>query len=399
MPAPRSVLYLHSSAGRYGADLQLLALAGGLDRSRFTPVCVLPERGELAGLLEERDAEVLVRPLAVLRRGLLHPRGLASLAAALRRDRRELGALARERRTAIVHANTSVVLGGDAAARAAGAAHVVHVREIYTGSAAGAAGGMWPLLRRRLERADALACVSGAVAAQFRRRAHVVHDGLLRIPERVPREKARRALDIPADTFTVALLGRISDWKGQDLLAAALAEPELAQRGAIGLVAGDPFPGNEHVERELRAFAERLGLGGRLRLLGFRDDIETVLGAADAVAVPSTRPDPLPNSALEAAAAGLPVVAAAHGGLTEIVRNGVTGVLVPPDDHVTLAAALEDLASDPALAQRLGSAAAADARERFALPRMLDEVQALYERVGLWTSSSLMPSGSWKKTA
>ena len=378
MPAARTVLYLHSSAGRYGADLQLLALAGGLDRSLFTPVCVLPERGELAALLEERGAEVLVRPLAVLRRGLLHPRGLASLAAALRRDRRELGALARERRAGVVHANTSVVLGGGAAARAAGAAHVVHVREIYAG---GAAGLLRPLLRRRLERADALLCVSAAVAAQYRRRAHVVHDGLLRTPERVPREEARRALDIPADVFVVALLGRISDWKGQDVLAAALAEPELAQRGAIGLVAGDPFPGNEHVERELRAFAERLGLGDRLRLLGFRDDIETVLGAADAVAVPSTRPDPLPNSALEAAAAGLPVVAAAHGGLTEIVRDGVTGMLVPPNDHVTLAAVLEDLASDPALAQRLGAAAAADARERFALPRMLDEVQAVYERL------------------
>ena len=379
MPAARTVLYLHSSAGRYGADLQLVALAGGLDRSRFTPVCVLPERGELAPFLEERDVEVVVHPLAVLRRGLLDPRGLAQLAAALRRDRRELGALARDRGAAIVHANTSVVLGGGGAARAAGAAHVVHVREIYSGAAGVAGRAAWPLLRRRLQRANALACVSAAVAAQFRRRAHVIHDGLVRIPERTPRDEARRALDVPEDAFTVALLGRISDWKGQDLLAAALAEPELARRGAIGLIAGDPFPGNEHVERELRAFAERLGLGDRLRLLGFRDDVGTVLGAADVVAVPSLRPDPLPNSALEAAAAGLPVVAAYHGGLPEIVRDGVTGLLFPPGDHLTLATLLEDLAADPALAQRLGAAAAADARERFALPRMLDEAQALYE--------------------
>lgn len=375
------MLYLHSSAGRYGADLQLLALAGGLDRSRFTPVCVLPERGELAALLEERGAEVLVRPLAVLRRGLLHPRGLASLAAALRRDRRELGALARERRAGVVHANTSVVLGGGAAARAAGAAQVVHVREIYTGAAGGAARRMWPLLRRRLERADALVCVSGAVAAQFRRRAHVVHDGLLRVPELAARDQARRALGVPEESFAVALLGRVSDWKGQDVLARALAEPALAQAGAVGLIAGDAFPGNEHFERELAALSERLGLGERLRLLGFREDVENVLGAADAVAVPSTRPDPLPNSALEAAAAGLPVVAAAHGGLTEIVRDGQTGLLVAAGDHVALAAALARLASEPALAGRLGQAAAADARERFALPRMLDEVQALYERV------------------
>jgi hypothetical protein len=383
VPAARTVLYLHSSAGRYGADLQLVALAGGLDRSRFTPVCVLPERGELAALLEERDVEVVVHPLAVLRRGLLDPRGVARLAGALRRDRRELGALARERGAAIVHANTSVVLGGGAAARAAGAAHVVHVREIYTGAAAGAAGRLWPLLRRRLERADALLCVSAAVAAQFRRRAGVLHDGLLRVPEPTAREQARQALGIPQDGFAVALLGRVSDWKGQDVLARALAEPALAQAGAVGLIAGDAFPGNEHFERELANLGERLGLGDRLKLLGFRDDVENVLGAADAVAVPSTRPDPLPNSALEAAAAGLPVVAAAHGGLTEIVRDGQTGLLVPPGDHVALAAALARLAADPGEARRLGAAAAADARERFALPRMVDQVQAVYERVGL----------------
>jgi hypothetical protein len=64
---PRTVLFLHSSAGRYGADLQLLALAGGLD-DRYRAIAVLPERGELAPLLENEGVEVLVRPLAVLRR-------------------------------------------------------------------------------------------------------------------------------------------------------------------------------------------------------------------------------------------------------------------------------------------------------------------------------------------
>ena len=377
----RTVLYLHSSAGRYGADLQLVALAGGLDRDRWRPVCVLPERGTLAGLLEERDVEVVTAPLAVLRRASLGARGIAELARRLRRDRAELGALARERRAAVVHANTSVVLGAGAVARAAGAACVVHVREIYAGAVGGPAAALWPLLRRRLERADALACVSGAVAAQFRARAMVIHDGLLRVPEPAERAAARAALGIPEDAFAVALLGRISDWKGQDVLARALAEAPLAERGAIGLLAGDPFPGNERLEDELAALGARLGLGERLRLLGFRDDVETVLGAADAVAVPSTRPDPLPNSALEAAAAGLPVVAAAHGGLPEIVRDGETGLLVPPGDHRALAAALARLAAEPGLARRLGAAAAEDVRRRFGLRRMVEEVEGLYERL------------------
>jgi len=377
--APRTVLLLHSSSGRYGADLQLLAIASGIDRARWRPLCVLPEAGELAKLLDDAGVEVLLRPLAVLRRAGMGPRGLARLAASLARDSRELGALAAERRAAIVHSNTSVVLGGTPAARRAGAASLVHVREIYAGAASGPAAALWPLLRRRLERADALACVSRAVADQFGRRAFVLNDGLLRVPEPTDRAEARARLGLRGDAFCVALLGRISDWKGQDVLARALADHRLG--GVVGLVAGDPYPGNESAERDLRALAEALGVADRLVLLGFRDDVETVLGAADVVVVPSTRPDPLPNSALEAAAAGLPVVAADHGGLPEIVRHGETGLLVRPGDPGALAAAIAGLAANPKRARSLGAAAARDARERFSLGRMVSALEERYEQL------------------
>lgn len=380
-PPPVPILLLHSSAGRYGADLQLLAIAGGIDGERFEPIAVLPERGELAPLLEERGVEVLVHPLAVLRRGLANPRGIARILRAMRHDRRVLGELARSRGARVVHSNTSVVLSGPQIARAAGAASVIHVREIYDGAATGGLSRAWPALRRRLQRADALLCVSAAVASQFgtASNARVLHDGLVRIPRPQRREEARRTLGLPAGTFVVALLGRVSDWKGQNVLARALAEPGLAGIAAIGLVAGDAFPGREADERALERMRDELALGDRLRLLGFRDDVETILGAADAVAVPSTRPDPFPNSALESAAAGLPVVAAAHGGLPEIVSHGRTGMLVPPGDHAALAAALAELAADPDARRSLGAAAAADVAERFALGRMLSAVERVYE--------------------
>jgi glycosyltransferase involved in cell wall biosynthesis len=337
-------------------------------------VCVLPERGELAGLLEEAGAEVVVHPLAVLRRGLISPRGLLGLSARLRRDRRELGRLAREREAELVHSNTSVVLAGGAL----GPPHLLHVREIYAGAGSAA---LWPLWRRRLLRADGLACVSAAVADQFRGspRAFVLRDGLARTPAPASRDAAREALGLPRDVFVIALLGRISDWKGQDVLAEALLRPELAEIGAVGVVAGDPWPGEA---RHLAAL-ERLGerLSGRLRLLGFRPDVDNVLGAADAVTVPSKRPDPLPNSALEAAAAGLPLVAAAHGGIVEIVSHEETGLLVAPGDAPGLARALRRLADDPGLAERLGAAGARDAAERFGRARMLGEIEATYERL------------------
>ena len=376
----RAVLFLHSSAGRYGADLQLLSLAAGLDRKRYRPVAVLPERGDLGPLLEDAGVEVIVHPLAVLRR---RPSSVATALPLLLRDRRELGRLARERETAIVHSNTSIVLSGQGIARQAGARHVMHAREIYAG-AGGAAGRMvWPAARRRMLSADVVLCISRAVAEQFgpAPEVEVVYDGLPRTIDRADRAASRRELGLPEDRFVAALLGRVSDWKGQDVLARALSGRALAEIGAVGLVAGDAFPGNERYERRLAELRDRLGLGDRLRLLGFRDDLYTVLGAADAVAVPSTRPEPLGLVALEAGAAGLPVVASDHGGLPEVVREGETGLLVPPGDPTALAAALRRLADNPGLAGRMGDTAAGEVPVRFSRERMLDQVQAIYERL------------------
>jgi glycosyltransferase involved in cell wall biosynthesis len=380
---PRTVLFLHSSAGLYGADRQLLTLAGGLDRSRYEPLVVLPERGELAPLLEEAGVEVLLQPLAVLRRSLASPAGAASTAARVVRDRMALSRLARRHGAALIHSNTSVVLGGGPAARRAGVPHVVHVREIFAGAAGRAGDALWPRLRGRILGADAVVCISEAVAEQFggAPNIHLIRDCLARRPAETDRPDARRAMEIPPDAFVVALIGRVSDWKGQELLARALAEPELAEIGAVGLVAGDAYAGNEQAEGELAALAKELGLGGRLQLLGFRDDVGTLLGASDAVAIPSLRPEPLGQVALEAAWAGRPVVGSAHGGLPELVRDGETGLLVEPGDPAALAGALRELADDRERARRLGDAGAQAARDHGGCDQMLAAVQALYDRV------------------
>jgi glycosyltransferase involved in cell wall biosynthesis len=372
------VLYLHSSAGRYGADRQLALLAGGLDPARYRPLVVLAMDGELRADLQAASVEVLVRPLAVLRRASMSALGLARIAAELARDAGAIARLVARRDVALVHTNTSVTLGGSAAARVARIPHVWHVREIYAGFER-----YWPAYRRLLLSADALPCVSRATCAQLGGdgRARVVYDGLPFAPVRAAREAARAALELPADGYVCAILGRISSWKGQDVLIRALADRALAGPGAIALIAGDPWQGEERRLHELRALAERLGVAERVRFCGFRSDVENVYGAADVVCVPSTQPDPLPNAALEAAAAGCCVVAADHGGLPEILTDGMTGVLVTPGDPAALAAALARLRADPAQRERIGAAAATDVRERFAPARLLERTQALYDDV------------------
>lgn len=372
----RTVLLVHSSSGRYGADRQLHLIATGLDRSRYRPLVVLPDSGPLAVDLESAGIEVVTRPLGVIRRALITPLGLTQVSAATALDAVSLARISRRRRVALIHSNTSVVLGGAAAAGAARVPHVWHVREIYSGFARA-----WPAYRRLLETASALPCVSLATAAQFVRheRVHVIPDGLALNAARAPRHTARAKLGLPPDAWVIAVLGRISDWKGQDVLVRALAERPLAERGAIGLIAGEAWTGADDRRARLLALATRLGVEHRVRLAGFRDDVETVYGAADVVAVPSTAPDPLPGAAIEAAAAGCAVVASAYGGLPEIIRDGQTGVLVPPGDPAALARATRSLIDDPAERVRLGASAAIDVRERFAPARLLHSIQALYD--------------------
>jgi glycosyltransferase involved in cell wall biosynthesis len=334
--------------------------------------------GELGRELDDAGVEVLTRPLGVIRRELASARGAASISGRGIRGGLWLARLIRERDVALVHSNTSVVLDGAWAAFVARVPHVWHVREIYSRF-----GRAWPVYRRLLARAAALPCVSRATAAQFGTRGpvRVIPDGLAGVVTRAPREQARAALDLEAGAPTIAVLGRISDWKGQDVLVRALAEPPLAQASAVGLVAGDPWPGAESRLAYVQELAASLGVDSRVRFLGFRADVANVLGAADLVAVPSTRPDPLPGAAIEAAAAGVPVIASAHGGLAEIIRDGETGMLVAPGDPTALARAARTLLDDPALRERLGDTAARDVCERFAPERLLSSIQSLYDEL------------------
>ena len=306
----------------------------------------------------------------MLRRSLMSPRGVSRVAASWAADAGGLGRMARRRGIALVHTNTSVTLGGAAAARIAGIPHVWHVREIYAGFER-----WFPAYRRLLLTADALPCVSKAACEQFDAdpAAFTIYDGLAVAPGRAPRDAARKALGVPRDALVVAVLGRISGWKGQDVAVRALAH---LPPDAVLLIAGQPWHGEERHLRELRRLADSHGLADRVVLAGFVEDVSLVYGAADVIAVPSKQPDPLPNAALEAAASGCCVVASAHGGLPEILRDGDTGLLVPPRDPEALAAAIAG-----ADRERLGAAAAADVAQRFDPERMLTEVQQLYDRL------------------
>lgn len=127
----------------------------------------------------------------------------------------------------------------------------------------------------------------------------------------------------------------------------------------------------------LTARAATAGISDRFTFLGARDDVPALLAESDIFVLPS-RSESLPNSVLEAMAAGLPIVASAVGGIPELIEHGRTGVLVPPEDPQALAEELSRVMADARFAAGLGAAARAQAQARYSFERMAADFEALY---------------------
>jgi glycosyltransferase involved in cell wall biosynthesis len=137
--------------------------------------------------------------------------------------------------------------------------------------------------------------------------------------------------------------------------------------------------GEGPLREELEARAADLGIAGRVRFMGFRDDVPRILGALDCFALPSLS-EGLSIATIEAMAAGLPVVVTASGGPRDLVEHGGTGLVVPPGDASALSAAIAAIRGDPDLARRLGAAARRKA-EAFDVRSMVQKYERLYREV------------------
>ncbi|HEX6231984.1 MAG TPA: glycosyltransferase family 4 protein [Jiangellaceae bacterium] len=188
------------------------------------------------------------------------------------------------------------------------------------------------------------------------------------------RARARAALGIPSATPLVVLAGRIEWEKGGDVAVRALRAIRNAHPGTHLVLAGTGSrrPTLEKLARAHRVFRAVRFVGH----LGQRE-LAALLGTADVALVPSSY-EPFGMVALEAAAAGTPVVAGAAGGLPEVVTTGQTGLLVPPRDARALAAAVVSVLDDSELATQLVSAAQRDIEARFGWPVAARATEKVY---------------------
>jgi glycosyltransferase involved in cell wall biosynthesis len=189
------------------------------------------------------------------------------------------------------------------------------------------------------------------------------------------RRRVRADIGADDDRFVVGWAGRLTAIKRPlDLVRTLAAVVERDVDGLLVLVGdGEDRPAVE-------ALAAELGVSERCRFVGFQQRIRDWYAAFDALLLTSAN-EGTPVAAIEALAAGRPVVATRAGGTGTVVANGETGYLEQIGDTDALASRLALLARDPALRERMGEHGATDVRERFTVGRMADEIEAVYRRL------------------
>jgi glycosyltransferase involved in cell wall biosynthesis len=352
---------IHQSAELYGSDRSLLELLAGIDRSRFSLIVCLPEHGPLEDALRAKGLEVHVVPLVKVSRRLFSPLGLLRLPFDFLHSTRALRRVVRGRKIDLVYTNTLAVLGGAWWAKRNRIPHVWHVREIILEPRA--VSRCFQIVAGRFSKL--LVCNSGQtrawISAACPEKAVTVWNGVEaasgEIPSAGSRAYARERLGLKPDLPLILMVGRINAWKGQDLLMDAVdcLDPGSAFSFQMVFVGSEPPGQPEFVEQLTRRIAAS-PRADRIQRRPFTDIVTDYYLAADILVVPSRKPEPFGRVAIEAMALGLPVVAARHGGLVEIVDHNATGILFPPNDAVALADALKTLLSDRTLRERLGEA-------------------------------------------
>ena len=364
------VLFLSTSMGMGGADKQLMSAAQEMiARGRKVMIVSLTPLGPMG--LEARSLGIPTESLG-MRRGFPDPRGLVRLVQ-----------LVRAWKPDVVHSH---MLHANLMARALRLfvpvpALVSTIHNIYEG------GPLWMAAYRLTNRVvDQMTIISEVAADRFIREG-IVPGRLLRVvPNGVDSElfrevstearaALRRSLGLERE-FTWLAVGRFEIAKDYPNMLRAFDQVRQRHPGSVLLLVG-----RGSLQAEAEELAQALGLAGPVRFLGIRDDVREIMSAADGY-VMSSAWEGMPMVLLEAAAAGLPIVATRAGGNEEVVRDEESGFLVPPRAPDLLAKAMLRLMESSETQRRsLGQQGREHVRANYSLSRVVERWEGIYGEV------------------
>lgn len=408
MASTRRVLYLDLAPGVGGSVISLFYLVKGLNRQLYEPYVLLRASNPYISRFRALDVPIVTIPggtsgtayqdsemvasvrgsrlvqrlkRSMLGERLVHLAGFyARQVPRVLRDARAIGQHMAAIRPDLVHLNDTVGVSraGVLAAWRLGLPAICHLRALDERNH----------FDRWLSRSLAgYICISHAVDAHQRTLggrvapSWVVYNGLdlADMDQPVDVAEVRAELGLGCEDLVVGCIGRLVEWKGQRVFIEALARlaPECPRlRGLI--VGGAEADGQAYVQA-LQELVHRLGLDEVIRFTGFRKDVPRVLRAMDVMVHASSLPEPFGRVLIEGMAAGVAVIGTNAGAVSEIIEDGVTGLLVPPGDAVAMAGAIACALGNPQQREQWVRAARQVVEQRFTMQVYVSGVERVYE--------------------
>jgi glycosyltransferase involved in cell wall biosynthesis len=367
--APQRVLLGLESSGPGGAENMLVSLADGLAGVGHQPTIVT----DRPGWMTERCTAAALPVWIETQRPGIDWRWIWRLARRMRRESIDL-----------FHSHEfSMNVFGGAAAWLAGVPHVATIHGRHWVADAPRRIGAYRLLRRLgvpvIAVSDDLRTFLAERFGLEPQDLELIRNGVP-IPQAGPHDSQQRARDraqrraelgLPMSGPLLLCVGNLYPIKDHATLLRAIA-PLPSVRLAIA--------GRGEEEENLRTLAAELGITDRFHLLGLREDVDALLGAADLFVQPS-RSEGLPLAVLEAMGHGVPVIATHVGGIPEVIEDGISGRLVPPGNPEALGLAVSQLLADPTQAQAMAKRAREQAEAQYSVDAMVKGYVELYARV------------------
>lgn len=200
------------------------------------------------------------------------------------------------------------------------------------------------------------------------------------IPKKPPTD-VRKSFGF-SNEFIVGMFSMFTEWKGHSILVRAAEKLTNQFSDMRFLIVGEALYDtirNSGLKEKIETMAKEKGLNGFIKFTGYREDIPDLINSVDVVVNPSTKPEPFGRVIAEAMALSKPVIITEGGGLSEIVKENATGIVIPCNDEDALFQAIYKLYKEPALREKFGKKALDVAKFHFSIEEYISNIQNIYE--------------------
>ena len=327
----KKLLLLHSSNDLYGASKIFLQLIDLFISKGFNVHVVLPSKGPLDKIISRtKGIHVSYHSLGVLRKKYLNPLGLFNRLVTNIKAIKFLSNYIKTYSIDLVYTNTSTILCGGIAAKRNGISSLFHIHEIPTGNK------LYKFFSGKIINriSSKVLTVSNSVKNHWLK--NINENKIERIYNGIVFKKINSLIKLERDKddFVITSVARIIPYKGHMYLIEIANELIKKSSKFKFLIVGDTLPSYALYEKSIKQKINDLGLENEIKLMGFKNDVSSILKQSDLFIHPAISPDPLPTVLFESLHNDLPSVATNLGGAIEILDNGNNGLLIPYNDPI-----------------------------------------------------------------